>query len=359
MRQNRILFFSIVIIFAGFLSVVTPVSAQEAVGVKVAPSIIEDRVELGQVLVSTIRVSNLGKATATYYFSKRDISAVRDDGSPVFAEENEPTGYEVSSWISMPGESVTVAAGETKEIPVTIRVPADASPGSHLGGIFFLNKAPKLRENGTSVGYQVGTIINLRMAGEALEDARIRDFFTDRSVYGKADITFTTTVENKGNTVIRPRGPITIQGLFGKITDIPRINDDASVVTPGATRSFKTTWKPKQFMIGRYQAIMSLVYGEKETGLKTVTSTVSFWVLPMKVIAPVIGGLLLIILVGYVGVRFIVRRKVAALYEGAGGRSERVDTRRETAPLSRLTVIAVALLSLIVLFLLVLFFFFV
>lgn len=328
------------------------IHAQDSTGIKLQPSLIEERADPGSTFTSTIRVTNLSKDTATYFFLKRDILRI-DDNVPVFANEGEPTGFELSSWVTLPGESVTVPAGETREVVMTIRVPDDANPGSHFGGVFLVLKAPKLRETGTGVGYQVGTIISLRIAGDVSEEARIRDFFTDRLVYGTPEVVFTSTVENAGNTIVRPRGQITINNIFGKKIAVERINEATAAVLPGQNRSFQATWKPKDFTFGRYEAMLDLLYGED--GRKTISSATSFWILPIRIILPVAVGLLLFVGLIYLGMRIHIRRKVASLM---GPSSVRLADSRRAAPLSRLTVVTVALLAFTALFLLVLLFFF-
>jgi len=136
-------------------------------------------------------------------------------------EEGEETGFEITAWIKIPTDPITIAAGETKEIPFSIEVPSGAAPGGHFGGIFLSLTPERPKETGVGVGFQVGTIINLRISGDVFEEARIREFRTDRAMYSTPDVTFITRVENVGNVLIRPRGPLEITDFFWKESSNP------------------------------------------------------------------------------------------------------------------------------------------
>jgi hypothetical protein len=323
------------------------VSAQ-AVGVQILPAIIEEPADPGAVLQKTFAVRNVSQVEQTFYLVRRDIAGVRDDATPIFAEEGmEPTGYELSSWVSVTEEPLTIAPGAVIEVPVTITVPANATPGSHFGGIFTSVEPPRLRQTGAAVGYEVGSIISIRVRGDVIETARIRSFSTDKLVYGLPDVTFTTRVENPGSVLIRPRGPLEIFNMFGKRVDIMTVNDSKGGVFPGTTRAYETTWKTDELAIGRYQGVVSLIYGEegRET---TVSATVSFWVLPAHIILPIVGILTFLVAAVYFGVRLHIRRTLDT-YQGRGVRT--VYRNRRDAGITRLTMVAIGMLAAVTIFL--------
>lgn len=333
----------------------------QGIGLTVAPAIIEDRVDPGETFSGSIRVTNNEGGERTFFILARDISRLSEDGQPVFAEEGEKTEFELSQWVRVQ-ESVLIPAGETREVSYEITIPDKASPGGHFGGIFFSAEAPRLREVGAGIGYRVGTIFNLRISGDTIEEAEIREFVTDRTIYSAANVTFNVTVENTGNVLLRPRGPIDIVNIFGNVVGLARMNDNGAALLPASRRIFTTTWEDEGFLFGRYEAVVALVYGED--GRKTISATNSFWILPVHILVPFIGGALLFILLVYFGTRFYVRRKVAemhALSQSASKQSvrrERAQVEQSRAPFPKLAVVAIALLVFTLLFLVVLFFFF-
>jgi hypothetical protein len=330
----------------------SPVSLNaQGLGVQILPAFIEDAAGPGSELSAEMTVRNLSQIEQTFYLAKKDIAGVRDDATPIFAEEGmEQTGFEISSWITISEEPIILAPGASVKVPFSITVPQDATPGSHFGGVFVTSEPPRLRETGAAVGYEVGSIVSIRIRGDVVENARIRSFATDKSIYNGSTVTFTTRVENSGNVLIRPRGPLEIQNMFGKRVGVVTVNDAKGGVFPRTTRAYDTTWQSEDLLIGRYEAVVSLIYGE-EGNETTVSAVVSFWVLPFRIIAPILGILAFISLAVYFGVRAHIKKTLRA-YEAQGGRVR--YRRRRDAGVTKLTMVALGLLLAVTLFLVIL-----
>jgi hypothetical protein len=134
------------------------------------------------------------------------------------------------------------------------------------------------------------------------------------------EATFTLLFKNKGNIDFLPRGDI-----FAHSGDITKsfwntnFNPDQLVVLPENTREYKVTWKPQQglfrtdrngltinldyFRIGKYYATAKVGY---DINNKPVIQdrVVSFWIIPIPLIAAVLGTILAIIVVRLVAKRF-------------------------------------------------------
>ncbi|MEX0931672.1 MAG: hypothetical protein WDZ88_02895 [Candidatus Paceibacterota bacterium] len=317
--------------------------AQSSTGIEIQPSFIEEGVNPGDVYSDVLRIKNLSSEEQTYFLTARNIRELDGSNTPVFADEGEVTEFEVASWVTIDQDSVIIPAGGEAQVPFSIIVPEDATPGSHLGGIFAGVRPPRLRETGAGVGFQVGTIISMKISGDVVELARIREFSSDKNIYGSALATFTLSVENQGNILVRPQGFIEINNMFGDTVAELKINDNAGAVLPKAEREFLVTWEGTNLSFGRYQINAGLVYGEY--GRKNIEASMFIWVLPMKVILPFIGGLLFLVLVMYIGIRIHVHKKLKV--------AERRNVRmvHDEAPLSKLTLIAVVVLGFTVLFL--------
>lgn len=285
--------------------------AQAPEGVEMKPAIIEDRVEQGSSRSFTLTVTNLGSQERTFYFSALDIKGVDARGVPEFAGPGEKTPYELSTWISVSQDSFTVPGGQSVDVPFTVTVPAGASPGAHFGGVFLDLRPPRLRTSGAGIGYSVGTIVSLRIAGEVIEEARIRSFSSDKLIYSTPEVNFTTNVENLGNVLVRPHGQIKIVNMTGREVGTVRVNENSGAVFPEAERAYEAKWERDGFAFGRYQALVSLVYGED--GRRTITGTTSFWILPLKPILYTIGGFLAFVVILFMSVRMYIRRKLSEM----------------------------------------------
>lgn len=330
-------------------------SAQTAQGVELKPAVIEDSAQPGQVYHFGITVRNISDSDRTYSFSARDIKGLDSNGQPVFADANEATEYALSSWINLPQTSVSLAAGEMREIPFSVTVPAGASPGAHFGGIFIDAAAGQQQATGAAIGYSVGTIISLKIAGDVVEDAQLREFSTDKFVYGVPTVAFSARVENRSNVLARPHGLVEVSDMFGKKVATLNVNDAAAPVFPGSDRSYRIDWQSDEFAFGRYQAIVSLVYGD--SARKTITGATSFWVLPLKPILVVLGVLAALILGLYLSIRSYIRKTLRSMGATPGRMTDHAMARRN-ASATRMMIFTLAILVFALAFLALLFFIF-
>ncbi len=340
--------FAVLVCFFGILSGIA--YAQNNAGITLRPATISENVDPGAVKQYSFTVRNESGSDQQYYLSARDIVGVEDGNVPIFAKEGmEKTAYELSQWVALETETLFVTSGAEAVVNFTVTVPGDAAPGGHFAGVFVSMEPPRLRESGAAIGYEVANIISLRVAGEVDERAEIRQFATDNYVYGKPEVEFSVRVENSGNTLIRPLGPIEITNMFGRRVDDKKLifNDQAGGVFPRSTRDFTVMWKGEPPGFGRYEAVISAAYGE-ENARQTMTSTVSFWILPMGIIMPAAGVLAAVLLLTYGMARWYVSRKLA--YYTATGTGRRLVRRRQDSG-SPIVLILVVLLSVTALFL--------
>lgn len=344
----------VLVALAVFLSVgVFSAHAQQA-GIQIKPSIIEERVEPGQTYPFELHITNRGSASDTFYFTKRDIAGIGEDGHPILADNNqEKTGFEASTWITVGQESVTIPAGQERSVPITILVPSGATKGGYFASILVTTNPPQLQGVGATVAYGAATVVALRVggsAGDAVEEVDIREFRTDKALYGAPEVTFITKVANTGNTLIRPRGPLEITDMFGKKVALLTVNPDGAAVLPKGERTFETSWKGDGLFFGRYQVVMSLGYGDDAK--KTVSETLSFWVLPANILIPALVAAALLIAGLFLLTKMHIRRKLRGMNVSA------TSAGRSNGPVSRSALMTVVLLVCALMFFLVLFVFF-
>jgi hypothetical protein len=341
-------------LIAGVILTVLPgvVFAQSSEGLQITPAVIEDGARPGQDYSFNLKVTNLGETEKTLSISAQDIKGLDDQGKPIFTNEGEKTEYELSTWITLSQKSITLKPKEVRSVPLTVHVPLSATPGAHFGGVFFEVGASQLDENGAAIGYRVGTVISLKIAGDVVEDAQLREFATDKLVYSIPEVLFSIKVANRSNVLVRPHGIIDVSDMFGNKLGSITVNDEGAPVFPGSERSYTSPWAYDGFAFGRYQAVASLVYGED--GRKTISGATSFWVLPLKPIL-LVGGVLLAAVLGlFFAVRSYVRRTLRAMGASSTRAVDHVASRRERAA-SRLMMLSLSLFVFALLFLAVLF----
>jgi hypothetical protein len=346
----RILCLAVFSLIIGFLFFSpTQLHAQDA-GVSIRPAVIEETLEPGTFKKYSITVRNLNNTDQRFYLFTRNITGVEQGGVPIFANDNlESTGYELASWIELPFTEIDIAAGADATVDVFMQVPDNASPGSHFGGVFISVDPPDIENSGAAVAYQVANIIAIRVAGDALEQASIRQFSTSKFLYGSQNVEFSVRIENTGNVLIRPFGPLEIYNMLGNKVGFLMFNERQSGVFPGATETFNNIiWEGDSLGFGRYEAILSPTYGD-DGAKKTISSTVTFWILPMNIIVPALLTLGTILLVVFVFVRLYIKRSLAHLTP-----SRRIVRRKKKGASSVLLLVLLVTLTVSTLFLLVL-----
>lgn len=344
----------LVILFCFFTFSINNSFAQDKAGVGIKPAVIEDKLAPKDTRTYTMQLTNLSEIDQVFYLSKRNIIDVEPGGVPVFAKsDSKLSGYELSDWIKLDRESISIPAGKEETVTFTLDVPDGASPGGHFGAIIVSVEPPEMRTSGASIGYEVANIVSIRIAGDALEKGQIRQFSTDKFINSGINIDFLVRVENEGNTLIKPSGPLEITNMFGKRVAMLQFNEDLSGVFPKATENFQISWKDSGTGFGRYEAILSAVYGDNGSK-STMSSTVSFWVLPMNIIGPALGVLLVLFAVVYFGVRLYIRRTVTIMTAGTTRRLVRTRQQNQFPVflvfMSMLTITALLLIVLLLLF---------
>lgn len=333
-----------------FFAVCTHLVEAQTTGVSINPATIEETVDPGVRKIYTLTIENLDSQEQLFYIFTRNISGVRDGGVPIFAKYNdEHTGFELTDWITADATELLVPAKGKASFDFTLNVPDNASPGSHFGGVFVSVDPPEIKSSGAAVGYQVASILSIRVSGEAVEQASIRQFSTSKFLYGSQHVEFNVRIENTGNVLVRPSGPLEINNMLGNQVGTMIFNESRSGVFPNDTREFAdVVWQGDSIGFGRYEAILSPVYGD-QGAKKTMSSTVVFWILPMNIIGPALAILAVVFLVIFTFVRLYIRRSLAHLNHG-----RRIVRQRKRGGSSATLLLTVVMLTVIALFLIVL-----
>ena len=301
-------------------------AGEAGVSLTIAPPLIQINLQPGETWNSSISVVNNNAYDLMVYAEPVLFEPGGESGRPVFISlphggEREEQGTSTSTgtladWIVVPEQSVEIKREQTYQLPVTITVPEDAPPGGHYAAILIGNRAPegtKVEDGTVSVTSSISVLIFLSVSGDVVENGRIRDFATEKSVYENPEAHFSLRFENQGNVHLLPQGNIVIYNMFGKVRGTIPVNHqkDYGNVLPNSIRKFDFTWKAEAGVwdIGRYKAEATIAYGKEQK--QTALATTYFYVLPIVPFLEIVGGLLVFILfTGWV-LRAYIRRALA------------------------------------------------
>jgi hypothetical protein len=280
--------------------------------------------ERGDAVMDVIRIVNESKQeSVTLYPSVENFTDKEGDetvGTPFFYSANEdPYGTAMAKWIAVDDTPITLGPNETKNLPFTINVPNDATPGGHFG-VIILGTQPPSESGVVGVGGQVGVLIMLRVNGDVKEVGGIAEygFKKPQPWFNHLPVEMFVRFENRGNVHLRPTGNIFVTDWTGRQVASLTVNEDFRAVLPMSIRRYDATWVKSQggegksalwnewhnFAIGRHKAQLVLTYGLDN---KTVTGELAFYVWPWRIMLIVLGALAFIVLALTVGKRAWVR----------------------------------------------------
>ncbi len=127
----------------------------------------------------------------------------------------------IGTWVHATGDSVEIAPGKSAEIPFTVEVPRNATPGDYVGGILTSLKQPGDTE-GIAVDRRLGIRIKLRVSGAlrpalAVEDLHV-GYEGSANPFAQGDATVTYTLHNTGNALLSGTQKVTLTGPFGMLS---------------------------------------------------------------------------------------------------------------------------------------------
>lgn len=183
--------------------------------------------EPGDTLSDVLVVENLGEVNLVLGVDASDAFNTETGGIDLLSGDDEPTG--LGSWVAVEEPSLTVPAGGSVEVPFSLTVPDDATPGDHVGGIVTSLRITEPDQTGTRVTVErrLGTRIYLRVDGELSPELT---FTALSSSYrgtanpfapGAMDITY--RIENTGNVRLRATRAARVEPSIG-----PSSSDEAA-----------------------------------------------------------------------------------------------------------------------------------
>jgi LytR cell envelope-related transcriptional attenuator len=273
--------------------------AQEAITLSISPTLYDMSAEPGQEWRSTLKVVNVNPFDLTVYAEVVNFTPRGEGGDGRFLpiDPSDADGVPIAEWFTISHEPINIPREQTIEIPFSVKVPGDASPGGHFAAILVGTK-PVEREDGQArlqTAQMVTSLFFARVAGDVIEDGSIREFTTTKSLLSTPEVTFSLRFENKGNVHLKPQGEIRIFNMWGEERGTVPINQYTNFgnVLPESIRKFIFTWKGEWSVsdIGRYTAVATLGYGAEEKQFSS--SETIFWVLPIKLLLSILLGLVL------------------------------------------------------------------
>lgn len=209
-----------------------------------------------------------------------------------------------ASWITLhlPHHSSTVhlAPHRSVIVAISVRIPANASPGDHLGAIVASLTSTIVSKHHARVHLvqQVACRTLIRVSGPLRPRLTITGLRADYQArldpVASGVTTLQFTVRNTGNVLLGARESVSVHGLLGStetLSDIAAI----PVMLPGgsAQEAVKVNGAfPELLMSARVTLVPLVATGQDDPGLSNYSAKVGFWAIPWILLALVLALIL-------------------------------------------------------------------
>lgn len=315
MKQKRLISFAAAFLMAGALVTSTVFAQSSGNGFQISPVRVELTVAQGDSEKTTITAMNPTASDIDAKVVVNDFEAATDEtGQPkvIFETDQTAPGNSFKSLVGDLG-SVSIPAGGKVEIPVTITVPENASPGGYYGAV---RLEPTVEsDKNVNLSASVGTLFLVTVPGDLKESLELVEFTaakgesadkasTGRFFIGGGDnIKIVTRLKNTGNIHVKPFGRVQVTDSKGNIVEQYEFNntEPKSNVLPDSTRKFTDELTYSNFF-GKYTITANLGYGSAGN---LITAKNTFYVVPLWLVIVAIA-LIVLIIVG----AFLLYRKL-------------------------------------------------
>lgn len=269
----------------------------------VGPGRVELEIKPGESKTVEIFVSNRISSDRLFELSAEDVSGSADGKQAVTLLGEERGPYTIKDYISFPARTFPLNLGERARVPVTISIPSDAEPGGYYGSV--LVSTTQLTEEASEVVAQspiiarIGTLFFIRVPGQVVQSGEVTglSLVPKQWWYESGPMRLNILFENTGSVHLNPYGELRITNLFGE--EVGYVELEPWFVLPKSLRSREIVWD-REFLFGRYTATAFVNRGYDDVVDEV---SVSFYVLPWKVVAGVFFAVFIIVF----GFRFFFR----------------------------------------------------
>jgi hypothetical protein len=246
-----------------------------AASLTISPVILPLKAKAGQTIVQPVTVTARG-GPLVVEFQHADFGFTRDSYAVRIIEDaaKRTTPFSTRGWFSAPPGPYRLKAGQSRDIPVRIKVPKGTPAGEYLGVAFF-RTVPKDEGGGTRIltSARSGPLVFLTVGGKTKPGAELGSIDAPR-VQRHGPVAATVTVHNEGHSHVTFTGTISMRGRGHHWSRT--IPERYSV--PGIDRRLRARLGSKHMAPGRYVTEVKLRVSPGGRTLRTSTTT---WIVPL------------------------------------------------------------------------------
>jgi hypothetical protein len=273
----------------------------------------------GATTTDSVSLWNYSDVQLTFHVYATDAFNNHTGQFSLLPGDQKPT--DAGTWVTLQTNSVTVPSKTRVDIPVTVHVPADASPGDHTAGVIASLPTGTTSPSGQPlvVDRRTGSRVYVRVSGPVNPALRVENLSSEyhgqfNPLDGSLDVSY--TVRNAGNIRMAARQKVEVHDIFGRTVAKQKLPDIADAL-PGSTFVVRHTFTgvPAGVRLTTDVTITPVAaQGATEKPIAAHEWTTTTWAIPWTLLLLVALALLLWRLVR----RYRGRRGAAPLAPGGG-----------------------------------------
>lgn len=298
---------------------------------QVTPSPLVATIKPGTKTTLELKVRNGGTATEHLKIEPRSFTL---DSESEQVRLDDTTPPPIAPWISFSEPQFTVRPGQWITQQITFDVPEDAGFSYSFVLVISRQEDPQ-PDAGQAIRGSVAvfTLINVDRP-DATNELEVVNFGVSKRLYEYLPASFSIRFRNTGNTIVQPYGNI----FIGRSDDDKEplgslvVNETKGYILPGTERTIEASWtdgfpayqtvqnadgttsqkltwdwsKVSSLRIGRYTAKLVAVYSQNGRDVP-IEGTVSFWVIPWKILLVLLVIVLLVLFAIFMLIRMVLK----------------------------------------------------
>ncbi len=232
----------------------------------------------GDSVIRYVQIANFGPEAKQVELYSTDSSKKLSEN--FVAQTREEAPQKIAPWMTMPATELTINSGETKIVPVTIRIPLNGGIGLHAGAVIVREKNIA---QGTEFHVEKGVRVYLNVKGNVIDSSTVTTGQVTQT-FNSAGVNF--VLQNQGTTDFDSPVSLELQNIRGETVAVQKTGVYAR---PGEKTSVQLTVKKPAF--GVYSLMLTsdqAVNGRTEFNAGTLV-VVPYWAL-LLLAALAMGG---------------------------------------------------------------------
>lgn len=210
-------------------------AAEQGESITASPAQQRFSVNPGGSVNGSIKILNQGTTGYEFTLSTEDFSISSEDYDKSFKL---PTNaLDAARWFQVGRTTYRLDPGQNVDVPFTLRVPQNATPGGHYAAVF---AATKLPEGTSSIVTQkrVGVLTYITVNGDIKNAGSIESW--DAAFWQtQAPLKSAIRIKNDGNNHFDAKTRVVVTDIFGNTKSI---SEATNIVLPGTIRRIPVSW---------------------------------------------------------------------------------------------------------------------